>query len=561
MIVRVIPAVSVMLFTPAAVIEAQNSPPLPQGVVAAQPVSYENASYANAGYANAGYSNAGNANAGNQPANGVFGARERPIVPNAQATPTPVKPKSAAWGATRHPLVNGRGFVNPTFYMITAPSPAAPSPAAASPAAASPAAASPAAPASAQDLTAPGSPALFRINDLSAVMRGAPYYDSTRMDPSATGYFLPSAIPVAHDAYYGHSGRATVQGAGSSVGLSWLANVGNDVSPVTGGFRVETISLSPDETNIAATRAWLQWDRFTFAAAADSLFTDLSIIPDTVDIIGPNGRATLLKGQPLLGYRFLQPENAVNDPNGLYGNVSAEMPNPEIDLSVANAGATKTTQYSSYSRYPDFVATLRYQEGDWGTDSCTKATSYVEQWHVQFGSVFRDLSVEQSNTSNQGETTGFGLQLSGGYAIERGPCCNLRDYLFFSVTGGKGVARYFNDLSLINPINDAAYNGTDLSLVPICACYAGFEHEWTQQWRSTITYGHISLENPQAGSALAYHTGDYLSVNLIRQFDSCANSIPHHAFLGLEYLYGQREDFKGDFGADNRVMFVVAATK
>lgn len=35
----------------------------------------------------------------------------------------------------------------------------------------------------------------------------------------------------------------------------------------------------------------------------------------------------------------------------------------------------------------------------------------------------------------------------------------------------------------------------------------------------------------------------------------------HDLLAGVEALWGQREDFKGDYGCDNRIMFVIAATK
>ncbi len=44
---------------------------------------------------------------------------------------------------------------------------------------------------------------LLRITDFSLAGRAAPYYDTTRMNPAANGYFLTSAIPVKGDPFLG----------------------------------------------------------------------------------------------------------------------------------------------------------------------------------------------------------------------------------------------------------------------------------------------------------------------------------------------------------------------
>jgi hypothetical protein len=64
---------------------------------------------------------------------------------------------------------------------------------------------------------------------------------------------------------------------------------------------------------------------------------------------------------------------------------------------------------------------------------------------------------------------------------------------------------------------------------------------------------------------LPYRRGDVFSINLLYHSEPCtdpddpAKRKEHHFVTGLEYLYGQKENLAGAFGADHRVMFMVGA--
>jgi hypothetical protein len=341
------------------------------------------------------------------------------------------------------------------------------------------------------------------------------------MNPAAGGNFLDSAIPVKGDLYYGKTGRTAIQGTGSTVGLSWTATPMQQAMSGAISLQSDSLDTSSGSTAgiVSVQQAYLQWDNVTFGLT-NTAFEDVSCLCDSIDVLGPIGRPAVKGGQAQVGFMFLRPDNYAKQPTGYYSQISLEYSTPDIDLSYWNTTSFKTTPFETFTRYPDLVWFLRYED----------ASANLENYHLQFGSVLRDLVVDQSTTTvPQANTFGWGLQLSGAYSYDTGPSCNLRDTFYFSVTGGKGIGHYFNDLNIVSPIDDAVYSTTGASpaLVPLTACYMGYTHEWSTYWRSTVSVSYINLTNPvtgfanpsapkpMPGSTLTYHQGEALGVNLI----------------------------------------------
>jgi hypothetical protein len=66
----------------------------------------------------------------------------------------------------------------------------------------------------------------------------------------------------------------------------------------------------------------------------------------------------------------------------------------------------------------------------------------------------------------------------------------------------------------------------------------GFTHRWSEQFRSTVTYGYVNLDNASGQAATFYHTSHYASANLIWQ-------LRKRLSVGLEGLYGIKEARNG----------------
>jgi len=411
-----------------------------------------------------------------------------------------------------------------------------------------------------------GEPGFFAINNVSLSGRAAIVVDTTQLDSRASGLFLPSAIPARGEPAYKLGERTTFQGNGSSIGLGWLAQLGTEL-PISGGARVQLLDTASGNVTAAATQAWLQWENLVFGVT-DSTFTDLAAIPETIDLGGPSGRPWFYESTPQIRYKALEPSQRQSDPTGLYGDLSVELPDVDIYLPDGMGYATRC-------RYPDFVATLRYQAGQWAQNKCLGNNEYREFWHLQVGALVRDLGLEQSDglaRTWRKEVTGWGVQLSGRYAVYRDPSWELRDYAFFSITGGEGIARYFNDLHMVSPTYDVSFNPSDDSLtpLPVLAYFAAYQHDWTRYLRSTAVYSHVDVESLDPAGMLAsspYRRGDYLSLNLMYHKNVCGPHTPpsventeHTIFAGVEYLFGQKENLDGARGESHRLMLVIAAT-
>ena len=98
---------------------------------------------------------------------------------------------------------------------------------------------------------------------------------------------------------------------------------------------------------------------------------------------------------------------------------------------------------------------------------------------------------------------------------------------------GEGVGGMGNDTSFVN--SDAAFNSHgDLIALPYASGMIALTHRWTPRWRSTGTFGYVSLDNTSQQAGSAYHTSRYGSLNLMYQLFKRVS-------LGVEGLYGFRE--------------------
>ena len=405
----------------------------------------------------------------------------------------------------------------------------------------------------------------FYVSDGTISARAAAVYDTTRMNPAAGGHFYTSAIPVKGDAFFGSGGRSTMQGSGSGVGMDF----GLRDTDFSGHVFVEATSLTsdPNQQQFGLTQAYGKWKDVTFGVS-ESTFTDQNTMPDTFELAGPAGRPAILNGQPRFGIRISTPIPNLENSSGVIGNISIEVPQADVNL-------PSVTDYATFSRYPDFVTTIRYQAATVVCDPCDSETRYgFEYWHVQFGAVVRDLGVEGNgvgvNPVRQ-TTTGWGTQLSGQFKIFPNPTFEApNDSVLFSLTWGQGIGHYFPDLNNVSPVNDAAYNTATNTLtpLPLFAYFVGYEHDWTARLRSTVVYSRIDLDSISIpGATTPYRRGDYMAINLVLHQYQCLpndtkrSSKSAHCFMGgLEYLFGQRENLAGDWGADQRILLFIAAS-
>lgn len=391
--------------------------------------------------------------------------------------------------------------------------------------------------------------------------RAAFFGDSTRMAAFAKGNMLPSAIPVAGQPFSNSGWRANAQGSGSAVRLNAYTPPSVDFAA---SAHVQLLATSMGTTGAQADSSVAIREAFGRLNAVslglmETAFADPASVPETLDLAGPNARITALPGggigtgQGRISYDFLTD----GAPGGWCLTSSLEQPQPQI-ATTATTGA--------FSQYPDFINALQY------VDVETVDGKVIEKWHLQFGTVIRNLGLENSTDTYRQNVTGWGTSLSGSYRFNLDPCLDQADRVMFSATYGQGISHYINDLNTATDTNDAAVNGAGtLVSQPVLAWYAAYTHNWTNTLRSTATYSQVNLSSslPQgSGSPGPYHCGRYAAINLVFHATFLTKAVApstkdaeHNFFTGLEYSYGQKETLNGATGDDNRIMWVTAISK
>ena len=234
-----------------------------------------------------------------------------------------------------------------------------------------------------------------------------------------------------------------------------------------------------------------------------SVFEDPDIWPDTVDYEGPN--SAIFARRPLIRY-----QHRIGDDWQL--NFGIEQPEAEIDTTGQPAAA------SGRNSAPEGGLNARWERSGVG--------------HVQFASIFRDIGVRNSTLGNQ-DVFGWGLNLAGGFDTF-GP-----DSVQTQLTYGEGLFRYCND-DFQN--NDAAFDKDgNLEAIPYFGGMLGYTHHWSDQFRSTMSYGYVHLDNTASQAGTAYHETHYASLNVTWQ-------LRERLSVGLEELYGYHDTKDGAHG-------------
>lgn len=242
----------------------------------------------------------------------------------------------------------------------------------------------------------------------------------------------------------------------------------------------------------------------TFATMAD-----LRAVPETLDFAVPAG--SWAQRQELL--RFTKAF-----PRGFLMETSIETPQ-----NVRYIDADKRT------RLPDAVLA-----GTWFLNG-----DYLR--HFRLGALARDLWAEGAN----GDTdSAFGWALAASAKLDL-PFLGKRDNLRLSAHWGDGYGS-----QLKGGPEEAVFDTVDseLDMIGIWSSFGGIQHYWTEKFRSNLTYGHVSADNPASVPGDALDSTTYASANLIwNPFKQLT--------LGVEYLWGRREDVDGASGTSERFLF------
>jgi hypothetical protein len=255
----------------------------------------------------------------------------------------------------------------------------------------------------------------------------------------------------------------------------------------------------------------------------NSVFMDSNAFPTTVDFAGPRG----LVNQRRPGARVTIPLC-----DQLF--FAAGIEQPFSDITTNGLG-------TNVQDVPDFAAHLRYE------------TAFG---HVQISTLLRDIEF-QPTAGGESQRVGFGMSASTVFhpwAILTGsnpttkdnPTGLERSRVLLQYTFGWGIGRY---------IQDTAGQGLDGQVDPATGefdtVYAvgysiSYEHWFTEQWLTNVTYSADFVGQNGDQPASTYAGAKYLTTALW--------FIPiRNMSLGIEYVWGERENLDGEKAKANRV--------
>ena len=238
-------------------------------------------------------------------------------------------------------------------------------------------------------------------------------------------------------------------------------------------------------------------------------FMDAWILPDLLDFHGPSGELVTRQAQLRVGHDF---DNGVQ--------LAAALENPETDVRADPSDAG--TRLTGVDELPDAVLRARWAR-DFG--------------HLQSAILLRRLSVQDAGIDDN--ETGWGYTVSGRLMLAG------RDQLFAQLSLGKGMARYMNDLSGLG-LDAAVRPDGRIEALPVIGGYAGYQHWWSEQLRSSFVYGQSRVDLESYQPEATFERGQYAAANLIW------SPLPQTNF-GVEYLYGKRENKSGAEGDARRL--------
>lgn len=237
-----------------------------------------------------------------------------------------------------------------------------------------------------------------------------------------------------------------------------------------------------------------------------STFSDLEAYPNVLDFQGPN--SFFGTRQPMIRW-----SKGLAD--GLKLMVAAETPNNHI---IQGA--------DSLTSWPDGVFSM-----DWAN----------APFHLMGSIVARDLRASYNNGPTE-TAFGWGGSFSGKVAM---PFFAEKDILTFSATYGEGIGSNFNDQP-----PDIVFDstGTNFEVIPVFGWFVSYEHWWNSQFSSTLVYGALDVDNQATQSMDSLDTTQYAAANAVWKPNE-------HWLLGVEALWGKREDLDGEDGTDFRTQF------
>jgi hypothetical protein len=284
--------------------------------------------------------------------------------------------------------------------------------------------------------------------------------------------------------------------------------------------------------------AWVDFGPFLIGQAP-SLFMDYDVFPNVLDYEGPPGM--VLMRQPIISAhcKFCDKFRVA---------VGVEQPYSDIQwfengqwIVNPNSGIITAPHVGkNIQDVPDFTGNVRY-DGPYG--------------HVQVAGIARKLTFQPAVGSTL-DTLGYGVNLTGTWhpwaMIWGAPekfedrNCWERSRFLGQYAVGRGINRYIQDVNGLGL--DATFDPVHgFRAIPSYGWFLAYEQWWANKWASNFTVGGGTWSDlTDTLPENTYRHATYYSANLIW--------LPVERLgVGLEYLYGTRENKDGESGHAHRI--------
>jgi alkylated DNA repair dioxygenase AlkB len=235
---------------------------------------------------------------------------------------------------------------------------------------------------------------------------------------------------------------------------------------------------------------------------------DLSAVPETLDFAGPAG--LWQQRQPLLRLTRAVAQAMVME-------VAIETPE-----NVNYINAKKLTHW------PDLVLAGTWRSGG----------KHIK--HFRLAGLARDLNAQAENGAKD-SALGWAITGSGKLGL---PYLGAKDNFKFTLHYGDGYGTQIKGGPQEGAIDPAT---SELKTIGIFGVYAGIQHFWSDHYRSNLVYGHVDSDNPAFLSGDTFDNTSYAAADFIW-------SPYKEVTLGVEYLWGRRENKDGASGRSNRLL-------
>lgn len=354
--------------------------------------------------------------------------------------------------------------------------------------------------------------------------------DFDRVDPTWDATLRPSKIPTT-PGEFGSDGQSIISVKQSKFGVQMSQDVAGQALVIKFDFDLFGQGANEGETTFHLQHFYGSWGPI-LAGRDDSNWMDGSIFPNTIDYWGPPGMVYLRNPQVRLTYRWAGHEiaGAIEAPSNDVDPGNIRIIDPALSASIQGD-----------QKLPDFTAHYRY-EGKWG--------------HVQVAGILRRVGYETLGTTDnvpKGGKLGWGVNVTSNIKPWK------MDVLHLGAVYGEGIASYMNDGGVdlapvaqilpTNPINPPTGPlGLSPGVVPLLGLVAYYDHYWTDKWSTSVGWSETRVDNTNFQEPGAFKRGQYASGNLLFTPDP-------HLMMGVEFLWGQREDNDRAVGHDERVQF------